>query len=818
MKMVKLIQCNKFQNFLLALCSVLIIASCRVPYEQPRVKKVKVIGHSGNYSEYEASGYIRQKPNKKILFVFPFHLGVHNMASHLSDNSAKKSIKIDNKVQKLKEKNKPVDYIKFEKKRQRTFRSWLMETIGEAPVLYDSILTAQSEKQIQLYLKTTGHFNAEVKSELIPNRTGRKAKVHYHIFGGTPYLVNDFSWFTPDNRLSSSLNGIMKGSLISKGMQYNEDVFDNERDRITSELRNSGFFHFSKQYISFNADTTVGNYQTDLQLYIKPFGEMKTDSTETTFIQEHPVSKTGDIFFNLDFRHDGSNISLLDTTIVQYTQNKKALTSQTYYFLHEGPLKYRPKTLLKKNHFRSGEIVKISHAIKTNNGLASLGNFRYINIRFNEKGSDSSGFMILDVHIDLTRNKKQTYSTEIEGTHSSGKLGISANLSYRNRNTFKGAEALTFRLRGAVEAQTLITAESDENSIFESLPFNTIETGFETEFILPTFLMPFTEGLFTEKNVPKTAFTAGGLFQQRPDYTRYIGNFSLTYDWRETATKQHLLTPFINVVRIFPDSSFAARIEQFSRPLQTSYKDHFINGIRYTYTLSAKTGKRAKNAMLFRGNIENAGFIPFTYSRLFAGSKPGQTFYVLGIRFAQYTKADIDIRQYFNFAQNSALVFRLFTGLGIPYGNIDVLPFDKRYSAGGSNDIRAWKFRSLGPGTYTDRSNFDKTGDISIVTNLEYRFPIYGILHSAIFIDAGNIWMLKEYEDYPGGTFKAESFIKQFAIGAGLGVRLNFGFFIFRLDAGFPFHDPALPENERWVGFSKFIKRTNLNFGIGYPF
>jgi outer membrane protein assembly factor BamA len=797
---------------------LLLLGSCRVQYDQPRVKKVNIVKHSGSFSENELETYVRQKPNKKLLFVIPFNITVHNLASHLKDRTPEKKARIDQKINKLESKQKAVDYIKMEKKRNRTFRSWLMETIGEAPVLYDSLLTQQSTRQMQLHMKTTGHFNAEVSSEIKTKRSGRTAIVTYHIFGGSPYSIDHFNWHTDDKGLKSHLEEIMKDTPVKSGTQYNEDALDNERDRITSSLRNNGFYHFSKSYITYNADTSGGDFGIDLQLIVKPFSHGTNDSTEQT-ITGHPRSKIGLVVFNLDFRHDGGNIHHLDTTIVAYQRHKRDSATKTFYFVHEGPMKYTPKAILKKCFLRQGDLVRISNAVKTNNGLASLGNFKYINIRFSDSRQDSLGFNILDANIDLSRIQKQTITTEIEGTNSSGKLGVSANLTYRNRNTFKGAEMFALRLRGAIEAQTLISSELDDENIIDALPFNTIETGFETELLLPRFLMPFTDRYFTERNAPKTLLTAGGLFQQRPDYTRYIGNLSITYDWRASAREHFLFTPvFLNLVRIFPDSLFSARIEQFSRPLQTSYKDHFINGFRLTYTYSNKTSSHARNHMLFRGNIENAGALPFIFSRVFAGAQQGQTYYLLGIRFAQYTKGDFDLRQYFMFNEKTSLVLRLFTGVGVPYGNIDVLPFDKRYSAGGSNDIRAWKFRSLGPGSYSDKTSFDKTGDISVVANMEYRFPIYSILHSAIFVDAGNIWMLKEYDDYPGGTFKADEFYKQIAMGAGLGFRLNFGYFIFRLDAAFPLHDPAQPDGERWLGFKRFSKRTNLNFGIGYPF
>jgi len=800
---------------------IVILASCRVQYDSPRVNKTETKKHSGNFSEYEISSYIRQKPNKKILFVIPFHLGVHNMASHLKDRSPQKSERIDRKVKK--QQNKPgakgIDYIKIEKKRKRTFRSWLMHTIGEAPVLLDSNLTQQTVRQMQLYLKTTGHFNPIVEPEVTPKKKGRTCEVTYHIYGGTPYTISKFEWKTIDMRLQTHLESIMQKSLIQGGMQYNEDKLDAERDRITTELRSIGYFHFSKSFISYTADTTIGNYGIDLTLHIKPFQIKTGNNPEDIQEKNHPRSKVGTVTFNMDFRHDGQNTTQLDTTSIVHFRSNSDTIGNVFYFVFEEKLKFRPKTILKKCFLRPGDILNVGNAMKTNNALAGLGNFRYVNIRFVENGTDSLGFTIMDAYIDLSRTQKQTFTTEIEGTNSSGNLGLSANLSYKNSNTFKGAEVLTIRLKGAIEAQTLISSEIEEDNILEALPFNTIETGFDAEMLFPTFLMPFTDKLFTERNAPKTSMNFGGLYQQRPDYTRTILNLSMTYEFKETAQKAHKITPFfVNLVRINPDSIFAARIEQFSRPLQTSYKDHLISGGRYSFSMSKSKSGKTGSSMLLRANFETAGNIFRLFSQTLGGAQQGQTFYIAGIRFAQYAKADTDIRRYFNFTEKTSLALRFFTGLGLPYGNIDVLPFDKRYSAGGSNDIRAWKFRSLGPGTYTDQISFDKTGDISLVMNMEYRFPIYDILYSAIFIDAGNIWMLKQYPDYPGGTFKIDEFYKQLAIGSGIGLRLNFGYFIFRLDAGIPMHDPALPEGERWVKFNKLTKRTNLNFGIGYPF
>ncbi len=810
---------DHYGKFIILCIISFIILSCRMNYEHPRLTKTDIKIHSGNFSEYEALGYIRQKPNKKIFFSVPFHLGVYNFASELKDNSAKKSEKIDNKIKILQEKNKAIDYNKMNKKRNRTVRNWLMETIGEPPVFYDSLLTSQSVSQIQLYLRGTGHFNAETEAEVILRRNGKKAEVIYHIYGGIPYTIKDFTYMTKDGNLLPSLNHIMKRSLILEGMQYNEDILDAERDRITAFLRDHGYYHFSKSYIVFNADTSVGGNSISLEMVVNPYFEKSNDDIDEHIISRHPRSKVNNIIFNTDFRHDGSNIGLLDTTVIEYRRNKKDTNLLTYYFLHEGPLKIKPKTLLNKCFFRQGDYVSISDAVRTNSSIGSLGVYRYINIRFKENQKDSLGFTLMDIYIDMAKGQRQTYITEIEGTHSSGNMGISGNLLYRNRNMFRGSELLTFRIRGAIEAQTLFSEDIDDENIYDVLPFNTVETGIETDLSFPNFLMPFTEVLFTERNYPKTSLTAGLMFQKRPDYTRYIGNMSLTYNWQETVQKHWQWSPlFLSLIRIFPDSMFISRIEQLSRPLQYSYMDHLISGTRVTYTFTNKTAARKRKYVFLRANAEITGTLPRIFSSVFAGAEAGETYYLLGIRFAQYSKADIEFRQYINTAEKSSLVFRCFAGAGVPYGNIDVLPFDKRYSAGGSNDIRAWKFRSLGPGAYSDNLSFDKTGDLSLIVNFEYRFPVYDILHSALFIDAGNIWFLSEYEDYPGGNFVLDEFYKQIAIGTGAGLRLNFGYFIFRLDAAFPFYTPSFPENEKIIKWKDISKRTNLNFGIGYPF
>ena len=277
--------------------------------------------------------------------------------------------------------------------------------------------------------------------------------------------------------------------------------------------------------------------------------------------------------------------------------------------------------------------------------------------------------------------------------------------------------------------------------------------------------------------------------------------------------------PFASIVdsKILPDSLFAERISQFSRTIRYSYEDHFIPGFGFAMVSSNQAIRKNKSYTFRKITIEQAG-LSLWMGNGFNSWRQGEIFRVLGINYSQYAKLDIDVRYYKPWLNQTTFVSRTFLGIGIPYGNSSLLPFEKSYSASGSNDIRAWKFRSLGPGTYSDSTEFDRTGDISLVFNFEYRFPIISWFNGALFVDAGNVWLKNASDEFPGGEFKLNTFYKQFGVGAGLGLRLDFDFFIFRIDASFPLRDPSSPEGETWVGFDKPLKSTTLSFGIGYPF
>ncbi len=425
----------------------------------------------------------------------------------------------------------------------------------------------------------------------------------------------------------------------------------------------------------------------------------------------------------------------------------------------------------------------------------------------------------MDAHIELSRLPVNSTSFEVEGTNSSGNLGTAGNWVFKNRNLFNGAEIFDFNISLGLELQKSVLNDDDDNEL-NVWGFNSFELASEIKLTVPAFLLPINQNRFSQNSRPMTRFSAGFSYQQRPDYERYISHFKLAWQWRESTYRNIEVYLPMNLVRINPDSAFSERIQEFSRTIRYSYEDHFIPGIGMLMQFNNQSNTNKKNYSFRTTRIELAGLSLWVGNGFNNAndSLNGRIYKVLGINYAQYAKFDFDWRYYFRLNDQNIFAFRTFLGLGLPFGNSVILPFEKSYSAGGSNEIRAWKYRSLGPGVYDDTLLYDKTGDIALVMNLEYRFPIVSWFKGAFFLDGGNVWLLNDNEEFSGGQFNFDTFYKQLALGTGFGLRLDFDFFILRLDASFALHDPAKPEGHRWVGFYSLANHTNLNFGIGYPF
>jgi outer membrane protein assembly factor BamA len=489
-------------------------------------------------------------------------------------------------------------------------------------------------------------------------------------------------------------------------------------------------------------------------------------------------------------------------------------------------LKYRPELLDNLNRIRDSRFYSLSNVEKTYRSLNQIRQFRMVNLNFDvvdTAGNDSIG--VLDSRFQLSPLPRQGFSTDLEGTNSSGNLGVAGTLNYQHRNLFRGAEILNITLRGAFERQQTIGGESNLN-------FNTREYGVESSLTLPKFLSPLREGSFFSFQVPQTSFTLGYNYQRRPDYTRTITNFRFGYNWKSKPFRTHYLNLIdFNYVNLYEfNEDFINKIKDLY--IKSSYTDHLISALNYTRVDNTQIIGRRENYRYFKWSFESAGNLLYALSELTGKSRETRTdtimqqpvryYQIFSTRFAHYLKADLEYRHGYMLDEYNSLVGRLFMGIGLPYGNFDQLPFEKKYFSGGANGIRAWQVRTLGPGTYQAPVDAypNQSADIKLEGNLEYRFRLLGKVEGAFFLDAGNIWAINGNDNREGALFKFGEFYREIALGTGTGLRFNFNYFIFRLDLGMKLRDPSLESGKRFIIGNYPIKgdHFNLSFAIGYPF
>lgn len=754
-------------------------------------------------SKSDMESFIRQKPNRKlfVLLFFRFHLQVHNLVNHdklekrveiLTEKNTKRNAK-----RKLKGK-KPKD-------RRRSFWEWL-EEIGEEPVIYDPLIAQKSAQQIEIYLRGKGHFSAAVTDSVVYNQKRKKAKVYYTVKSGLPYSVRNIKYNITDSRLARLAHPIRgRDRILKKGMSYDVDKFQEERERIDRNLKSNGYYAFSDDYVRFKVDSNLGTHQVDVELSI-----INPEIKDTVLVKEkrHPIYNIRHIYVQTNYNAKEGNAIASDT-----------LVYNGVHFIYKGKFQHRPEMLLDKLFFKTGDLFRVKRSELTYRYLSSLRAYKFINISFSE-AIELDGQHVLDCHINLTPGLRQSYAIELQGTNTEGNLGVSGSFIYKNKNLFRGAEILQFKFSGGLETQ--VVASNIENNKFGGI-FNTIELNPEISLIFPKLLVPFKPYRVVRYGDPKSSVSVGYNYQQRPDYTRSIFTAKFGYQWMQSQFARHYLNPIeVNFVNIYNESdSFLLRISNLGdKLLKNTFSSHITTTTNYTYIFSNQQVNKKGNFSYFKARLESSGNI--LRGIMAAGQAPKDTnnsYRILNIPFAQYLKYEIDYRKYWQVTDFSQLVFRVNQGIGLPLLNLGVLPFESAFFGGGANGIRAWSARSLGPGSLPESLNLlDQFGDIKLEFNLEYRFDIYRWFKGALFADAGNVWLIKKDIDRPGGLFKFKNFYKEFALGAGVGVRLDFSFFIIRFDVATPFHDPGLPENDRWAIKYFQWKEVNLNLGIGYPF
>jgi outer membrane protein assembly factor BamA len=456
--------------------------------------------------------------------------------------------------------------------------------------------------------------------------------------------------------------------------------------------------------------------------------------------------------------------------------------------------------------------------------LMGIGAFKFVNVRFAEVDSVTPGY--LNAFINLTPLPRKSIRSEIEMVSKSNNfIGPSLTLSFLNRNALNGAELLTINAHGSVETQI--------NGQYKGL--FSYEFGPEVTLYIPKFILPFKLKERSGYFIPKTRITLGYDFLKRVDYFNLNSfKFIFGYKWKESELKEHELNPVnINYAKLSNESARFKEMLDKNPLLRKSFEEQFIAGISYSYTYNQQVIERKKNQTYFNTNVELSGNTISFISKTFLDKKPSpeDPLSVAGGIYSQFFRIDADLRRFMRLSRKSKLAGRLYAGAGWAYENSSTLPYIKQFFSGGSNSIRAFRSRTLGPGSYIrpDSANFnfffEQGGDVKMEANVEFRFNIISILKGALFVDAGNIWLLKENPSVPGGKFHTGKFIKESAVGTGFGFRIDANFFVLRFDIAFPLRKPWLPEGERWV--YRHVKPFNpdwrsenllLNIAIGYPF
>ncbi len=705
-------------------------------------------------------------------------------------------------------------------KADKKFWHWVHHRIGKPPVYYDVALTKNATIQIERYLDNIGHFNSIVSTKT-NNESKRLIKLTYDVSLGTPYRISDIIYSIPDSTIAAFIDEIKDETLLKSGSIYNAYTIDDERDRLTNHLKNSGYYYFTKDYIQFEADTNSQNHQLKLNLIVENRRNL-IPSTGLYQEEAHPryFIRKVTVFPNHNpFRTD---ISSADTNLIEIRTNERNKYSPLYFVSQGNPL-------IKRSIFNQvvqiyeNEPFSLHKTRQTYKALNNLKIFRASNISFDTTAHQSqisdSLERWLDCNIYLQRSKLHAYAVEVEGTNSGGDLGVRGSLVYSNKNLFRGAEVFRLRLNGGFEAQKLRSTDAELGETTTSL-FNTSEVGIDASIYFPRFLNPFKLRNFIKEYQPKTNLILGFNSQTRTYYERTVLRLTFGYDWMASKQVNHLLSPInISSIKVNPSEAFQDFLDkQSNQRFRDQYSNHLIFSMRYSFIFNNQNINLLKDFFYYRINLEGAGNVLSLIDGSSMFKEVDKHKELFNIRYAQFVRIDQDFRYYRVLTKESRLAFRAIVGLGVPYGNSSELPFERSFYSGGANGMRGWQLRQLGPGSRSDSLRIESIGDIQLELNAEYRFPIYDYFKGAFFIDAGNIWLLREKDGLEGGTFKFKNFYNDIAVDAGIGFRFDFSFFVFRLDAAVPLRDPARTEGNKWILDQIQLRNFVWNFGIGYPF
>ena len=673
---------------------------------------------------------------------------------------------------------------------------WIFNKLAAKPVLISTVNPDVRVKVVRNLLNEYGYFNGATAYELVPDKKDpRKAKIAYQITMNPPYTIDSIYYVPMRNRVDSLLPRVSGERLIRKGDNFNVVKLQEERERIADRLRDNGYYYFRPEYMLYQADTTITPGKVSLRVV------RKEGMSRNAFIPW----KLGKIDFYL---HGYRNEPPTDS--IRY----KDLTIH-----YEGKLRVRPSALYNRLYFRPGDRYSQTQQERSQTALARLGVFRYSEFQYAPRDTMRRQDT-LDLRINTVYDLPLDGELELNVTaKSNDQVGPGAVFSVTKRNMFGGGETFGVKLRGSYEWQTGNKLDAGGSKI------NSYELGLSTTLTFPRLLFP-TLGK-RDLNFPAT--TTFRIYADQMNRARFFKMLSFggdaSYEFQPSATSHHSVTPFKLAYNLLQHTTAEFdSIADNNKALMKSLQDQFVPSMSYTYTYDDSPITTKRHHVWLQGSITQAGLL-MNAAYAIAGKafdKEGKKLF--GNPFAQFIKGTVEARYNYQLGVKQRLVGRIMAGAIYSYGNARTAPYNEQFYVGGANSVRAFTIRSIGPGRYYQSSEenkyayIDRTGDLKLEANLEYRFPIMGDLHGATFLDCGNIWLLREDPDRPGGRLKAGHFFKDLALGTGFGFRYDMDFLVIRFDMGIGLHLPYETGKRGYYNLPRFKDGMGYHFAIGYPF
>lgn len=680
-------------------------------------------------------------------------------------------------------------------KKEKGFKWWLYRKLAKKPVLISDVQPELRLKMVENNMKDFGFYGTKLRYEVIPKKHNpKKAKISYWVDLPEPFRYGTIQLWGWKARMDSLVQMFMRFSELKTKDQYDINILNEERQRISDRLRNRGYYFFQPDYIEYLVDTTRLSKVADIRIGLKQ--GIPPNAFEEYRIRNVEVVLTGNDGYG------GQDSVIIDSVKI----------------LYEPPVTLKPNVLMRAVKVRPGQMYSATRQSRTQANFVQLGVFKFANMSIT--APDSTRQKVLDMQI--SGDFALPIETEVEvdvSSKSNNLLGPGLTLGVTNRNMFKRAETFSVRLTGSYEWQIGGNKEATGSSGL----INSYELGLNFNLSVPRLLVP---KLFKSKRDRReqTQFQIGTDLLNRHNYFRMISFWgSATYDFNSSLRNYHSIVPFkLNYTYLLKTSHSFDSVTMRNPAVAQSFRNQFIPSMAYTYTYDRAATYRNPNRLFWQTSITQAGNIIAGVQYL-TGNHQGEGKRILNNRYSQFLKLTSELIGYKTVDNNNQLAMRIMGGIGYAYGNSRVMPYSEQFYIGGSNSIRAFHIRSIGPGSYhpeeTKYSYLDQTGDIKLEGNVEYRFKIYEKFKGALFVDAGNIWLLKKEEQRPGGEFRLKDVPKQIALGTGFGLRYDFSYIVIRADLGIPIHAPYSTGKSGYYNITgSFWKGLVLNLAIGYPF